>query len=314
MTRVWVSRVALGLGWCALAAGVAGIVLYFVRWPWELPVLAASGATYLMLGAVFGLLLFLLAKGWRSAAVAGVAVAVVLWTQLPFFVSDGRAATGPELRVLQSNLLVGAADLSAVAREVRERRVDVLTLQELTPEAAERLTAELADELPYHYLEPGSFAGGSGIFSRYPLRDNVKYDGFWMANMSATVEHPRAGAVAVFVFHPPPPVVDFEVWGAEMRRIREILDGHSGPAVVGADFNATRDHSAFRDLIAGPFDDAAALAGAGLLPTYPTDKRWGPVLGIDHILVSGGTADEVSSVTIPRSDHRALYATLRLND
>ncbi|WP_431963228.1 endonuclease/exonuclease/phosphatase family protein [Nocardia sp. bgisy134] len=311
--RVWVNRVLLALGWCALAVGIVGVVLYFSTWQRRLPVLVASGASYLMLGAVVGLLLFVVARGWRSAAAAGVVAVAVLWTQLPLFVPDGRAASGPEIRVLQSNLLFGGADLPVVVREVRERRVDVLTLEELTPESAARLTTELAGELPYHYLEPGSWGSGSGIFSRYPLRDTRKYDGFVMANLSATMEHPQRGPVAVYAFHPMPPPLDFAAWSAEMRHIREILDAQTGPALVGADFNATRDHSAFRDLVRDRFDSAADLAGAGPLPTYPTDRPWGPVIGIDHILIAGGTAEEMESLSIPGSDHRAVFAVLRFD-
>ncbi|MBH0779994.1 endonuclease/exonuclease/phosphatase family protein [Nocardia sp. NEAU-351] len=280
----------------------------------EFAVLLASGASYLMLGALVGLLLFLLARGWRSAVVAGVVVAGVLWTQVPIFVSDGRAAGGPVVTVLQSNLLFGGADVDRIVRTVRDEQVDLLTVEELTAEAVTKFeTAGLAALLPYRYVEPGGYGQGTGIYSRYPLRDTRKYDGFVMGNLGAVMEHPQRGPVAVFAFHPMPPPLDFAAWTAEMRRIREILDATTGPALVGADFNATRDHTAFRDLLRGEFASAAELVGAGPLPTYPTDKRWGPVIGIDHILIAGGTAEKVEAMTIAGSDHRAVLARTRLD-
>ncbi|MET7770242.1 endonuclease/exonuclease/phosphatase family protein [Nocardia sp. NPDC005366] len=315
MVRKWMNRALLGLGWGALVTGIAGIVLYFGAGSGrQLPVLLASGASYLMLGALVALTIFLLARGWRSAAAAGIVVVGVLWTQVPIFVADSRAASGPVVTVMQSNLLFGGADVTEVVRTVRAQRVDLLTIDELTQEAADRLSAAgVAEYLPYQYTQPRGGGGGTGIYSRYPLRDTRKYDGFLLDNLAATMDHPQRGPVAVFAFHPVPPTVDFHSWSTEMHRIREILDAQTGPALVGADFNATRDHAVFRDLLRGRFASAAELAGAGRLPTYPADRTWGPIIGIDHILVADGTAEEMWALTIPGSDHRAVLARTRLD-
>ncbi|KIA62111.1 endonuclease/exonuclease/phosphatase family protein [Nocardia vulneris] len=312
--RGWVKRGLLGAGWCAAAAGLAGVVLHSVAWQQKALVLLASGATYLMVGAVIGLVCFVVARGWRSAGLAAVLVGVVLWTVVPTFAPQGRAATGPELRVMQSNLLFGGADAGAVVRAVQDNRIDVLTVNELTTAAVDRLAAAGLDAaLPHRYLEPtADGGGGTGIYSRYPLRDTKKYSGFILNQVSATMEHPDRGPVAVFAFHPIPPPMNFADWLAEMRRIREILDAQQGPAIVGADFNATRDHAAYRELLHGRFESAADQAGAGLLLTFPDDKQWGPIIGIDHILLADAEAEEVRTLSIPRSDHRALIAQVRL--
>src|SRR5690606_23162757 len=127
-------RILLGAGWCALFAALAGIALYLGGWQRRELILLASGATYLMLGALAALLLFLFARGWRSAIAAGIVLAGVLWTQVPLYVPDSNAATGTELTVLQTNLLFGGADTGAVVAAVREQQVDVLTVDELTPD------------------------------------------------------------------------------------------------------------------------------------------------------------------------------------
>ncbi|MEU2089813.1 endonuclease/exonuclease/phosphatase family protein [Nocardia beijingensis] len=312
--RRWMDRALLGVGWCAVAVGAIGIVLHFGAWQRRGLVLLASGASYFMIGAIVGLVLLLIARGWRSAAVAGVLAVATLWTVLPAFVPESRAASGPELTVMQSNLLFGGADPAAVVRAVRDNRVDVLTVDELTEAALDRLaSAGLPGELPYHYTEPTrDGGGGTGIYSRYPLRDTVKYDGYILNNISATMDHPERGPITVFAFHPVPPPFDFPAWQAEMRRTREILDAQRGPAIVGADFNATRDHTAFRDLLRGRFASAADQAGAGLLPTFPADRTWGPVIGIDHILLADATAEQIGTLSVPGSDHRALLSRVRL--
>lgn len=304
----------LGVGWCALLTGITGVALYLGGWQRRELILLASGATYLMLGALAALLLFLLARGWRSAVAAAVVLTGVLWTQVPLFVPDGRAAAGAGLTVLQSNLLFGAADTDAVVAAVRKERVDVLTLNELTPSAVDRLSASGLDALlPFRYAEPAYGGGGTGIYNRFPLTETVDYDGFVLHNIAATLIHPAFGPLRVYAFHPIPPTADHAVWAKEMAAVDGILRESSVPAVVGADFNATGDHAAFRRLVSGDFAAAAEQAGAGHLLTYPADKSWGPLIGIDHILVSGGSADHVSTVTVPGTDHRAVLARLRLS-
>lgn len=310
----WVSRVLLVLGWCALLVGAFGLVLYAFGWQRRELVLLASGASYLMAAAVLGLLLLLLARRWRSAAVAVVVVGAALWVQVPLFVPDGHAATGQEVTVLQANLLFGGADADAVVRQVFDLDVDVLTLNELTSDAVQRLTASGLDEqLPYRYVEPVAGGGGSGIYSRWPLQDTHKFEGFRLNNLSAAIDHPELGAVPIYAFHPLPPTIENAAWRAEMRRIDDILRRQHGAALVGADFNATSDHASFRGLLDGDFAAAAEQSGAGKLRTYPADRRWPPVIGIDHVLVAGGSAEHVHTVPIPGSDHLAVLARVTLS-
>ncbi|WP_342215536.1 endonuclease/exonuclease/phosphatase family protein [Nocardia cyriacigeorgica] len=187
--------------------------------------------------------------------------------------------------------------------------------QRAHPRRRRRLAAAgIGALLPYHYLEDSEAGGvGTGIYSRYPLRDTKNYDGFLLNNISAIMDHPDRGAIAVYAFHPVPPPLDFGRWQRELSAIRDILEVEQRPAIVGADFNATRDHSAFRELLRGRFESAADQAGAGPLRSYPQDRRWGPVIGIDHVLLADATADEVWTMVVPGTDHRAVLARTRLH-
>ncbi|WP_245717491.1 endonuclease/exonuclease/phosphatase family protein [Nocardia jejuensis] len=306
----WISLVS---GWLALVAGVAGVGLHYNRLPVRTLVLAASFASYLMLGCVLATVLFALARQWKTAAAALVVTAGAVWTQLPMLWPDGSAPPGVDVAVMQSNLLFGLADADAVVQGVRDNRIEVLTLSELTPEILQRLqTAGIDAELPYHFTQPSGGGQGSGIFSRYPLRDEVKFDGFWLNNLRATMIHPDRGPVTVFSLHPVPPNIDFDSWQHELRTIRDLLAQPTGQVIVGGDFNATYDHSLYRDLLSDRYADSAELVGVGALPTFPNDHAWGPVIGIDRVLVAGGHATEVHSLSIPKSDHRAVVARLRL--
>jgi endonuclease/exonuclease/phosphatase family metal-dependent hydrolase len=82
--------------------------------------------------------------------------------------------------------------------------------------------------------------------------------------------------------------------------------------VLAGDFNATLDHALFRSVLRLGYADAALQAGNALAPT------WGPagrlaLITIDHVLVDRRCAVLASSVhAVPGSDHRAVFAEVRL--
>jgi len=83
---------------------------------------------------------------------------------------------------------------------------------------------------------------------------------------------------------------------------------------VAADLNATFDQSVLRDNTRACVD-AADRRGEGLVGTWPSAwPRW-LALPIDHVLASGGTEiRDFAVLDIPGSDHRAIFARLRLAD
>ncbi|MEU4345777.1 endonuclease/exonuclease/phosphatase family protein [Nocardia sp. NPDC023852] len=304
------------LAWIATLTGAAGVALHFSQSWWRMLVLAASGAPYLMSSALVGVVAFVAMRHWSGAGVAIVVVATAIWTQAPLYFSRSGDDNGYAVIVMQANLLFDGADPQALVDQVRTRNIALLTVNELTPATVEDLgRAGLDQLLPHRYLSPGRTAAGTGIWSSYPLSETVEYDGFVLNQLSATASIPGAGPVTVYAFHPVPPVFGTQVWADELSRLREILErSPSGrPAIVGGDFNATYDHAQYRTMLSGRFGDAVEQAGAGHLVTYPTDKRWPPLVGIDHILVAGGRAVAVETVGLPGADHRALVAQVRLD-
>lgn len=309
----WAAAVLAGL---ATLVGVVGVVLHYSTSSARLPVLAASAASYLMVASVVGAVVFALLRYRVATAVALLAVGAAVWIQTPRYSGESGGGDGDVLTVMQTNILFGEADPTEVVVEVEGRDVDLLTVNELTPEAVDALAREGLDRiLPYRYVTPEPGAGGTGIWSRVPLSDEVEYDGFVMNQISATAHVPGTEPVAVYAFHPVPPVYSTEVWADELSRLQGILESapSSGPVVVGADFNATYDHAQYRAMLTGRLRDTAEQVGAGLLFTYPTDKRIPPLVGIDHILVAGGRAASVETVTLTGSDHRAVVAQIQLD-
>lgn len=83
---------------------------------------------------------------------------------------------------------------------------DLLTVQEITPQALARFEqTELRSMLPYEFVVPGNGGVGTGIFSRFPLRNTAQLNGFALNNLRAEVDLPGAPTTTVYAVHPIPP-------------------------------------------------------------------------------------------------------------
>ena len=223
-------------------------------------------------------------------------------------------AGGPILRVLTTNLLVGRADPDAVVALVRREDPDVLFVQELTIGAETRLKqAGLEDLLPHGQIEhKGAGPRGSGIYARFPLSEGPPVSSTFAAQPTALLELPDGEQVELICVHPRAPALQrggSARWRAELA----VLPAPGKlPRVVAGDFNATPDHAAFRDVLRLGYADAAIQTGNSLTPTWGRTGK-DPWLTLDHVLVSRGCAVLACSVhVVPGSDHRAVYAQIRL--
>ena len=301
---------AVALVLLVVAAGA--LLLHFVPTPWQPLVAITALAHYAMWAAPVGLAVALGLRRWRTVGAAVVLTALVLAVQVPPTVgADARGARS--LVVLQANLKVGAADPDALVRIVRRTHADLLATEELTTGEQQRLLAAgLGRLLPYRFTKPlPDGGGGLGLWSRYPLGAGRDVPGFWLGVVSAHVRLPGGEATFVGVHLTPPYPYPIGRWRHEIARLHRVLPA-TGRVVAAGDFNATTDHAQFRDLLEHGYDDAAERAGAGYLPTYPDDRWYGPVIGIDHVLVRGGVGvRRADTVELPGSDHRALLVRAR---
>jgi endonuclease/exonuclease/phosphatase (EEP) superfamily protein YafD len=311
----WGRRVTIGFGWAAVVVGLFGVFLHLTSSTAKALILLASFAPYLMLGGLLGLVVLAIAKQWIGVAVSGLVIGAAVATQLPAYVANGTPGSGPELTVMQTNILFGGGDVGVVVDEVRRNGVDLLTISELTDDGLARLeTAGVGTELPHRYVAPGPGGSGTGMWSRYPLDEHKRYNGFALAQLSARMLLPDGQAVTVFALHPVPPYPVTEQWVSEMRGVEQILAGvTTGPAIVGADMNSTTDHSLFRSLLSTRFENAAGQVGAGMVATFPAEKWYPAIIGIDHILLADARAERVRTVEIPNADHLAIIADVRLD-
>ena len=283
----------------------------------QVPLVAVVSLTpYAVPLLALALALLLWRRRWWAAAAAGVLLTTNLVWLVPLWVPDRAPVSGATgLTVMTANLRLGEADPAAVVAAVRARHVDVLALEELTPEAVVGLRrAGLERELGHHVLEPLPGSSGAGLWSRLPLTSAAAWDAT-SAMPSATLAV-GGRRVAVHVLHPYPTLLSgsahFRADYATLTERVAALDPAT-PTVLLGDLNATVDHSELRALMGQRFRDAPELAGSGLLRTFTPSRRLPPLLQLDHVLVDPwfGVTD-TAVVDLPGSDHRAVVARLGL--
>lgn len=271
----------------------------------------------------------LLADKRASAATATVAASLTS-VLVPRVVARRQpTATGPELRVLTSNLLAGRAAADELVGLVRRAAADVLFVQELNDQAATSLRSAGLDRLlPYAITDlAGPEPRGNGIYARYPLVVSPQVMPTSSIQPLVTLKLPaaRVRLACVHLYTPKHPwsAVAVARWRSDLAALSALSAlaraGQSSaglPLIVAGDFNSTVDHAAFRQLLAGGLVDAASQAGNGLVPTWglPPGGRFA-LLALDHVLADSRCAVLRSSVHALRgTDHRALFAKLRLPD
>ncbi|WP_344921192.1 endonuclease/exonuclease/phosphatase family protein [Streptosporangium oxazolinicum] len=273
-----------------------------------------TGTPYVAAASLVPVLLAVLARNRAVTAVALVTTTALGFSVLPRAFRSGDPVAGTPLRVLTLNTLFGHAEPEAVMALVRRLNPDVFSTQELTPGMVEKFQAAgLEKIMPYQVLEPEWSAGGSGLYSRYPLtarKDLFEAIGHNMPAALMTV--PGAMPVEIVDVHPFPPlgrqVYD---WTAALDALPSAAPGTI--RILAGDFNASLDHAAMRRFLSRGYLDAADSAGEGLTPTWPVNKRVPALITIDHVVADQRVGVNAVSVhTVPGTDHRAVFADLRL--
>jgi endonuclease/exonuclease/phosphatase (EEP) superfamily protein YafD len=236
-------------------------------------------------------------------------------TALP---GTGLSTTGP-MRVLTVNIKGGRADPDTVLDCLRQHRVDILAVQEMTAEwllAVQQ--AGVTGLLPFGHADPRPGSAGAGLWARWPLTPLAPVPGTKNATPRARVEPAAGQPVTVTVVHPAAPVNRQERrWQQDLETVAAALAGSTGPHLVAGDFNASRDHRVFRDILRAGFVDCADAAQQRHWPgfTWPADRRYPPLMRLDHVLGSrpGCVVHQARTMRVAGTDHRGVLAVLEFS-
>jgi endonuclease/exonuclease/phosphatase family metal-dependent hydrolase len=246
-----------------------------------------------------------------AAVLALVGLGIHAWWFAPQVVGDnpGPADDADRITVMNANLYEGRAKAEEVVAAVRDNHVDVLVLEEITPDLLAQMDAAgLAELLPDRVGEPDYMVAGTMILANQPLTDHVRlrttFQG-WEA---------KYGELTVLGVHPVAPV-DPAGWRADHAAILEQAEADHADLIVG-DMNATPDHDVMRKLDDAGYRDAGEVSNEGWQPTWPANHvgilpLLPPLVRIDHVLIGDSMASlGTHTVDIEGTDHLALVATV----
>ncbi|MFF8729156.1 endonuclease/exonuclease/phosphatase family protein [Streptomyces sp. NPDC015171] len=270
---------------------------------------------WLLAPAGFALLCALLARWWTGLVWAVAVLGLLAWYLEPYGrTGEPGGAQLAAFRVLTSNVEFGRGT-PALAAILRERRPDVVFVEECESGCRGLLDREFSGVYPHRRSVDADGSHGSVILSRFPLTPAAGVRA--TMGMPGAVADVRGHAVRLQLAHPMPPLADqVGLWRRELGRLRAFAAaGGDTPTVLAGDFNASQDHAAFRHILDTGLTDAARLAGHDRTPSWPA--RTAGVIGaqIDHVLVTADfTASGARFLRVSGSDHRALVVDLTLHE
>jgi endonuclease/exonuclease/phosphatase (EEP) superfamily protein YafD len=303
------------VGVVLLLTAATAMAFHFAPIPNHLELYVVILSPLLSLAAPVAVVVLLFGRRWLLAAVGVGLTAVLIAIALPWFIASKPAAASVPIRVMTINMRYGNADPAELTR-LAEGNADVIMAQELTPEAVQRLAAAgLGKAFPYHALNPRPEVSGVGIYSRYPLTEvnGSKYRSVVRARIRVDGIAREPSVLAVHLTAPWPQSIrswrgDIATFGRSLSKLAD--DTGDSAVLIGGDFNSTVDMREFRRLLTNGYRDAVWQAGTGNEYTYPANRGFPPVIGIDHVLTRNATAVATSSVEVAGTDHRALLTTI----
>lgn len=321
----WLRRVAGAAVRMAVRLAVAVLLaVAIVHWSgardWPLELLHHFVPQYACAAAGLALAALLLRQRWTAAAAAALAIgfAAEYW-MAPAPAADSASATGESrsLTLITNNVFVTNWNNDGLLAWLASRPADVVVLQEVNTEIAERLRRG-EDGYPHRVVAEEDYIGPFGdrgleaiaVLSRWPILEH-RAPGPWAKLWQATLVRIDMPGVQpwLLVIHPPSPA--FRYWlptrdriYAELAPVVATLDG---PVIVAGDFNATPYTPVFRRFVA-----ATGLASFTRFPATYSDKL-GPIgIPIDHVLVRGAALTDLRALEPVGTDHRPLRAEILL--
>ncbi|MFM6930179.1 MAG: endonuclease/exonuclease/phosphatase family protein [Bdellovibrio sp.] len=300
----------------ARAAVVLALLLAVARYQLEFGHLLAMAYLfwdYILVAGIVGLLgLALLFRRIRVTALLAAIVACAEFVS-PTIVNWHRnagPASGPVLKVISFNWLMGDRDRSEIYAWLKDENPDILAVQEFIQDE-KGVGTTLFGMFPYHTKTASDIV----ILSRYPIikQSGKTLDKNSMVRAEVNVQDRR---LIVWGIHPQT-LKEMQELNARNSYLSDVADYvalETEPVLMLGDFNASRWDPRFRAIVsAGELHEEPALLAP---PTRMAVRKGIPFFGapIDHILTNGSNilADCRTGPSLG-SDHKPLSCNLQLS-
>ena len=213
-----------------------------------------------------------------------------------------------------ANVLGGGADAGEVAKVIRQRKPDLVSLPEAQVDVRRGdPRAPAGPALQGVYTQPANSAveSATSVLVSSSLGAVAFRSEPGTAFGHIIVTGGSLGKIRLIAYHGFPPLPDaVTTWKQDLQVLRRWCS-EDPPTIVAGDFNATLDHAEFRHALGGNCRSVAPSVGGGLVGTWPADQPAVVRTQIDHVVVTrhfqpGG----FTTYEIPGTDHRAVVATV----
>ena len=322
MTRMprWVPRMLDVIGWLALVPMLAlCVTLWFgIEGRRSIAVLQALTPWVLIWAAPIALAASL-SRRHALALVALVPLITLLTLSHPivFHPEPAAAAPGsPALTVAYSNVLYNNPTPESVAADLLATDADVLVLVEFVTPVQQALDDAAGDDYRYRAELVSGSSNAIGLWSRHPIVSGGVIDVAGRPTVDVVLDV-DGYEIRVLGVHPHPPTFNAPTWSQQIDAIGDRAAVGNLPTVIVGDFNASRWHPTFRNLLGRGWSDAHEVLGHGWSVSWPMDEGWlpPPFVRIDHALFGKGVAPTaVRDFDVTSSDHKGFAVTFVLTE
>lgn len=314
--RQWLPRALQLTAWAALAVMLGLSATQWFGFDGNTPVAAMQALSpYVLVWSLpLGVAAAMLKRPWLAIPMAAPLLTfAVLAAPIVFHPEPAGAGGAPTVSVAFANTLYSNPTPELAAAALAGTDADLLVMAEFTPEMQSALDAAVAGDYPHRSesVMPRPSSNGIAVWSRLPIVSGGPVEVGGRTAIDVTVQ--VAGTVVrVLAVHTSPPTHDAAYWGRQIRAIRDrATEGDLRTLVLG-DFNGSRWHPSFRNLLDDGWTDTHEAMGRGWSVSWPTDEGWLPpaFVRLDHALYGKGLSPTaITDLDVPGGDHRGFAAT-----
>ena len=195
--------------------------------------------------------------------------------------------------------------------------VDVIAVTEFNAELAGAFDdLDVADWYAFRIDLSSPSPGGVALLSRYPIVDGSVVLIGRQYGIEAIIDV-NGSLLRVIVVHPFPGTDETAL--ADLNNDLRVFAGRAAspgpPTMLVGDFNASRWHPQFRELLETGLADAHEALGKGFSRSWPTGAELPRFVRLDHALLDDRVIPvQVNDIVVPGSDHLGFVVEVAIID
>ena len=267
------SRWSRDLNGIAIGLGVATLLGFMGRLFWVFDLFSHFRVQFFQLS-----LIFIFVCLWRRMNKrAGVFLLIALLNYafvLPFYFGKPKPSAEKPIRAMLMNINAVNGNTEEVLGAVKQFNPDLLLLEEVTPEWAEKLEA-LKEDYPYHMAQPQTDCFGIMLLSKQTL-SNARIEKIGPAGVPSIIADVRIpdGTITLIGTHPLPPASTSysRERNQQLAALPEVIAQCEHPVLLIGDLNTTPWSPHFTRLLRNS-GLKNSMKGFGFQPSWPAQIR-----------------------------------------